>query len=967
VRGQGMAVRMGRRRLERMALAFAAAMTGALVASAPSHALSHTFDAGNLTIIADADETAEVACVNNEFILNLDVLESVSCDQVVTLQVNGGAGSNVLSIEAVTAGDFPQLTARTVFGGDGSDTVVGSPGDDDLDGGGGDDTLVDGKAGNDTITGGTGNDAAGGGDGDDEFIWNVGDGVDIAVGDGGTDRVAFNGNGDPDWLTVRPGVGDIDVDRNPPSAENPSTSEHVTANLVEEFALTGNGGADTIAALPDGDDNQVGEKLIVSGGAGNDTISGGDGNDTLSGGSEVDTITGGAGDDVINGDLHNDTLNGGEGADEIHGGQTNDTITGGPGDDELFGDGQDDTFIWNVGDGVDTVDGQGQHDTMQVNGDNTNEDLRVKPDENESLHAGVERNSTKLVDVQRVEKFALNGNDGNDVIVAEPGILAQEDSSTVVAGLVANGGAGEDDIAGGDGADSIQGGPGSDTIDGRAGNDAITWDVGDGDDAGVNGGDGADNALVGGNTDHETFTLGGDTDINVSRSAESQDTEQFDLAAIEKVTLDAGAGDDLISGGTGLAALGAETHISGGEGNDNIDGTDAADVIAGGTGVDTVAAAAGDDVLVWSAGDGADQSTDGGTGDDRAQVGGNANEERFEIGPDPIDHGKIKVERFDPKADIEADETLLYDGIERYDLSGNNGGDTLTAAADLETILTMSGGAGQDTLEGSDGTDTLRGDEANDTLEGNGGADTLTGGEGSDTLLGGAGDDVLVSTASSPANNDTVEGGDGDDTMSHGGQAGNQEWNSSVENVNGKDVLKLARTGPPGSILVDGVESLSIDLGSGDDRFFGNDVDYAALGVQRTSILGSSGNDETTGTNVTDQIVGDTGNDTLDGAGGNDVLSGGAGSDTIAGGDGDDTLLPGGGSGAVTDAIDGNDGDDTLQLVGSDADDTFVLEAGGVIFRHTATGSRARSRARSGSTSARPKSSKSMVATATTS
>ena len=37
----------------------------------------------------------------------------------------------------------------------------------------------------------------------------------------------------------------------------------------------------------------------------------------------------------------------------------------------------DDTFVWNPGDGSDTVDGQGGSDTMQFNGANINEKIDI--------------------------------------------------------------------------------------------------------------------------------------------------------------------------------------------------------------------------------------------------------------------------------------------------------------------------------------------------------------------------------------------------------------------------------------------------------------------------------------------------------------------------------------------------------------------------------------------------------------
>src|SRR4051794_3599667 len=65
-----------------------------------------------------------------------------------------------------------------------------------------------------------------------------------------------------------------------------------------------------------------------------------------------------------------DTINAGGGVDVIDAAGGNDLVTGGQGNDVAFlGDGND-RFIWNPGDGSDTVDGQTGADTLQFNGAN---------------------------------------------------------------------------------------------------------------------------------------------------------------------------------------------------------------------------------------------------------------------------------------------------------------------------------------------------------------------------------------------------------------------------------------------------------------------------------------------------------------------------------------------------------------------------------------------------------------------
>ncbi|NTU54250.1 MAG: hypothetical protein HGA97_11270, partial [Chlorobiaceae bacterium] len=58
-----------------------------------------------------------------------------------------------------------------------------------------------------------------------------------------------------------------------------------------------------------------------------------------------------------------------------------------------------------------------------------------------------------------------------------------------------------------------------------------------------------------------------------------------------------------------------------------------------------------------------------------------------------------------------------------------------------------------------------------------------------------------------------------------------------------------------------------------------------------TSIVGSPGNDQQSGTGGDDQMYGEAGNDTLVGNGGNDLLDGGNGADRLEGGSGNDVYL----------------------------------------------------------------------------
>ena len=161
----------------------------------------------------------------------------------------------------------------------------------------------------------------------------------------------------------------------------------------------GSDGADTLSAGSRA-------SALLNGGAGNDTLTGGVGDDWLSGGAGADSLNGGDGDDVLLIDSSDTAINGGAGLDVavvtgatgmslnlsssaieaviggdgnddftssakaiLSGGGGNDTLTGsgvfigGTGNDQITGSAGDDVYVFNKGDGIDTVT-----DVLRVSG-----------------------------------------------------------------------------------------------------------------------------------------------------------------------------------------------------------------------------------------------------------------------------------------------------------------------------------------------------------------------------------------------------------------------------------------------------------------------------------------------------------------------------------------------------------------------------------------------------------------------
>jgi VCBS repeat-containing protein len=284
-------------------------------------------------------------------------------------------------------------------------------------------------------------------------------------------------------------------------------------------------------------------------------------------------------------------------------------------------------------------------------------------------------------------------------------------------------------------------------------------------------------------------------------------------------------GDDTLFGTPGndtIDGLGGNDQIFGLGGNDSLDGNLGNDTIDPGLGIDTVNGGDGNDLLVvdYSSLTTDISSTNSGNSGTISTVGNSVN----------------------------------YSNIERMNLSGGSGNDTILGTSGNDTIF---GNAGRDYLVGNDGDDSIDGG-AND--------DTLDGGSGNNTLNGGAGDDTfnVIGTG-------TAIGGDGNDIFILSGP-----YTGSIDGGGGSDRIEIAPSY------------------SGDIIFPG-----AIAGIEAVVVQSSSGND---------YLIGGDGNDSLDGQGGNDTLEARGGNDTLIGGTGNDLLNPGLG----IDTVDGGADNDLL-------------------------------------------------------
>ncbi len=272
-----------------------------------------------------------------------DVLTLVDQDGVIMVknveQFNAGDDGDVIVLAHGSIA-YGNTTIRGSNGDDllwannGNDTLTGGAGDDIMDGGGGDDLLAGGTD-DDYISGGLGMDTLMGGAGNDTLVYSI-DGI----WSGGY-TLASMGSSVPYAYLVQ-----LDGKNRSHDTFNGDAADDFTVPTIGSDTLVLTAGddalilSDIISPLSSIISPRIAYIETIEAGAGNDVID-------LSGGAYIDvTINGGAGNDLLSSSNGNDTLNGGADNDILFGSTGSDMLNGGTGDD---------TYMFNVGDGNDTI------------------------------------------------------------------------------------------------------------------------------------------------------------------------------------------------------------------------------------------------------------------------------------------------------------------------------------------------------------------------------------------------------------------------------------------------------------------------------------------------------------------------------------------------------------------------------------------------------------------------------------
>jgi Ca2+-binding RTX toxin-like protein len=428
----------------------------------------------------------------------------------------------------------------------------------------------------------------------------------------------------------------------------------------------------------------------------------------------------------------------------------------------------------------------------------------------------------------------LFGGAGNDVLTGGSGndqLFGQSGNDTLL------GKGGFDFLFGGSENDVLTGGDADDQVFGESGSDRMIWNPGD--DTDLNeGGAGIDTVEVNGGNGTEQFTVTANG-ARVRFDRLNPAPFSIDIGTSENLQVNMNGGDDSFSATGNLAALikltvdggiGNDT-VLGGNGNDTLLGGDGNDFIDGNQGNDVALMGAGDDVFQWDPGDGSD-TVEGQDGADLLQFNGANINETFDIS---ANGGRVRFTR-----DV-GNVVMDLNGIEGFNLNTLGGADTTTVnsltGTDLVRVNIDQGGViGGNTGDGAADTVIVNGTAGNDIVNvfGNGTSYSVTGLS------------VLVTVQNSEGANDALV----------------------VRGLGGDDGLG-ALTLPAGTV------KLTLDGGVGNDSILGSQGDDQLLGGDGNDFVqGEQGNDTAllgAGDDVFQWVPGD-GSDTVEGQGGFDNL-----------------------------------------------------------------------------------------------
>jgi Ca2+-binding RTX toxin-like protein len=378
--------------------------------------------------------------------------------------LRGGGGDDVLS------------------GGDGDDVLDGGEGSNRLEGGAGHDVLNVANGWNNVLNGGSGDDLLYGSFFADTYLFNKGDGRDTLIEQGGADKLVFGAGIIASQVRLLHEGQDVVLDLG-----NGHDSIRMKDWLTSDGEYNRTGNIEEIL-FADGTrwtgDTLGWREMTTFGTSGNDTLQGwgssdillgGNGDDVLSGDYGDDTLYGEAGDDLLLGDNGNDVLDGGEGHNRLEGGAGKDVLkvstdgssdnvfSGGTGDDMLYGSVHSDTYLFNRGDGRDTIVEQGGFDKIVFGEEIAVSDIHVLREGQDvvlDLYNGYD--SIRLKDWLTSDGTRNSNADIEQIVFADGTVWSGETLSSI--GLKTLGSADNDTLNGWNGRNILVGEDGDDVL-----------------------------------------------------------------------------------------------------------------------------------------------------------------------------------------------------------------------------------------------------------------------------------------------------------------------------------------------------------------------------------------------------------------------------------------------------------------------------------------------------------------------
>jgi Ca2+-binding RTX toxin-like protein len=351
------------------------------------------------------------------------------------------------------AREYVSASSLQLTGSEGDDVLTGVTAafNQLLSGLGGNDTLT-GGAGNDRLEGGKGNDVLAGGNGGDIYVFNLGDGRDVINENG-------DSSADVDRLVFGAGItaSDISISR----SGNDLVLKHVNGQdqvtISRWFSSTDTRFQVERIEFVDG---TVWARTDVS--APLLQMTGSEGDDVLTG------VTA-AFNQVLSGLGGNDTLTGGAGNDRLEGGKGNDILAGGNGGD---------TYVFNLGDGRDVINENGDSsadvDRLVFGGGIASSDISISRSGNDLVlnHGnGDDRVTVNNWFLSTSARYRIERLEFADGFVWTSDQVTSQASTN-----------GNDSLLGSSGNDRLQGGKGNDYLQGTEGNDVYIFSAGDGQD-----------------------------------------------------------------------------------------------------------------------------------------------------------------------------------------------------------------------------------------------------------------------------------------------------------------------------------------------------------------------------------------------------------------------------------------------------------------------------------------------------